>query len=93
MKFVISSLIILSTAYANPIRIFHENNLALTLELVETMQKEYLIPAALISISQGKCSWQHNRGKLDLCINENGDLELVSVDKNFIESIRIFQAP
>jgi hypothetical protein len=93
MKFVISLLLISSVARANPIHIFHENNLELTLALVETLEKEYRIPSGLISISGGKCQESHRRGKLDMCINDNGDLNVVSVDKNFIESIRIFRAP
>jgi hypothetical protein len=57
--------------------------------------QNYKIPEELIAIkSIEKCEELRSEGKLDLCLKDNGDLYLVSVDHEFInESLKVFRAP
>lgn len=96
MKFVISLLILNSTlAIASPIKIFHESTNQNALLVKEIFHRTYQIPEDLISISEiASCDALSDKGKLDLCIKKNGDLEVVSVNKRFIhESLKIFNSP
>ncbi len=94
MKFAISLLISYS-AFAGPIRIFHENEEERANIVRDIFTQRYAIPEDLIAINWvAKCEDLKGRGKLDLCLKNNGDLLVVSVDRGFIyESLKIFQAP
>lgn len=94
MKYVISLFLSLSL-HASPIYLFHEDNLADAQIYKEIMIRDYYIPEELISLMKSQnCEDQKSVGKLDLCLKNNGDLYVVSVDRGFInESLKIFQAP
>lgn len=94
MKFVIS-LLIAGSAYASPIHLFHEGSESDAIIYRDILVSEYKIPEELILTKKvEKCEWQKARGKLDLCLKNNGDLYLVSVDREFInESLKVFAAP
>ena len=94
MKFFIS-FFFCTSLQASPIKIFHEdapNNASAVKSIFMT---SYQIPEDLIEMkSIQDCELLKERGKLDLCLKNNGDLLVVSVDKRFVsESLRIFQAP
>jgi hypothetical protein len=96
MKFVTS--IILFTALpalASPIRIYHEREEGRARVVREIFQQQYFIPEDLIAtVEVSDCGNLKGQGKLDLCLKNNGDLLVVSVDRGFInESLKIFQAP
>ncbi len=97
MKFITSLLAITLTlsCFAAPIRIYHENHYATADEMRKIFTKTYKIPEDLLEIINTRsCNELSQRGKLDVCINDNGDLLVVSVDKRFIsETLKIFQAP
>lgn len=96
MKFVTSLLFLFSLpSFASPIRIFHEKEEGRARIVREIFQQQYFIPEDLIAVQEvPKCEELKGRGKLDLCLKNNGDLLVVSVDKGFIhESLKIFQAP
>lgn len=94
MKFVISLLFSIN-AFASPIHLFYEGDLNDALIYKDILVKEYMIPEELIAMgSSKKCEQIKGKGKLDLCLKNNGDLYLVSVDREFItESLQVFQAP
>jgi hypothetical protein len=96
MKFV-TSLIFLFTlpAFASPIRIFHEKEIERAEIVKGIFLQQYAIPEDLIAMTEvSDCGDLKGRGKLDLCLKNNGDLLVVSVDRGFIhESLKIFQAP
>lgn len=94
MKFVIS-LFISMNAFASPIHLFHEGEVTDAQIYKEILVKDYMIPEELILISKiSKCEGKKRAGKLDLCLKNNGDLYLVSVDREFInESLKVFRAP
>lgn len=94
MKYAISFLLSFNL-YASPIYLFHEDNLEDAQMFKEIMMSDYLIPEELISLRKSQnCEQQKRAGKLDLCLKNNGDLLVVSVDRGFInESLKIFQAP
>lgn len=94
MKYVISLFLSLSL-HASPIYLFHEDNLVDAQIYKEIMIRDYYIPEELISLMKSQnCEDQKSAGKLDLCLKNNGDLYVVSVDRGFInESLKIFQAP
>ncbi len=96
MKFVTSLIFLFSLpSFASPIRIFHEKEEGRARIVREIFQQQYFIPEDLIAVQEvPKCEELKGRGKLDLCLKNNGDLLVVSVDKGFIhESLKIFQAP
>jgi hypothetical protein len=95
MKYVISLMLCWSgLVLARPIRIFYEGEIQLAQKLSDELAQVYLIPRELMSVKWAReCGDLPRNGKLDLCIKNNGDLEVVSVDQFFIESIRIFRAP
>lgn len=97
MKFIISlitSALTLS-AFAAPIRIYHMNQFEKAKLTRNIFTKTYKVPEDLLEILKTRnCDELSDRGKLDMCINDNGDLLVVSVDKRFIsETLKIFQAP
>lgn len=94
MKFVISLLLPL-TVCANPIHVMHENSPELAFIYKTILENEYFIPGELITLKATKdCSVIRKKGKLDLCLKNNGDLIVVSVDREFInDSLKVFQAP
>lgn len=94
MKYVISFLLPLNL-YASPIQIFHESEIERAEIVKEIFIESYKIPEILISLrTTKKCEELKRNGKLDLCLKNNGDLQVVSVDSGFInESLKIFQAP
>lgn len=98
MKFVISLVAMAfatSNALAAPIRIFYEQEVSNAQSVKEIFISQYQIPEDLIDLKEvPKCSALKERGKLDLCLKNNGDLLIVSVDRTFIsESLKIFVAP
>lgn len=94
MKFVIS-LLFTFKALAAPILINHEGNLLEASMFKDIMISEYSIPEDLIVMKQiSQCEEIKNEGKLNICLKNNGDLLLVSVDRGFVdESLKVFQAP
>lgn len=94
MKFAISLFICLPV-YASPIRIFHEKETERAQVVREIFLQQYLIPEDLIAMKEvSSCEELKGQGKLDLCLKNNGDLLVVSVDPGFVhESLKIFQAP
>lgn len=98
MKFVISFIAMVFTAVnamAAPIQIFYEQEPVRAEWVKDIFVETYQIPEDLIALKAvGNCDELRERGKLDLCLNNNGDLLIVSVDRGFIsESLKIFQAP
>ena len=61
----------------------------------DILMTDYLIPEELITFKITRnCEELKGVGKLDLCLKNNGDLLMVSVDREFInESLKVFQAP
>lgn len=94
MKFVISFLFTLSV-HASPIHLFFEGDIEEAQIYEEVLKREYHVPKTIISLRKvNQCREQRQEGKLDLCLKNNGDLVVVSVDKEFIqESLKVFRAP
>lgn len=94
MKYVIS-LFLTTSALASPIHVFYETDSQYAVSVKEILVKNYGIPEDLISLKNtSACEEVKKIGKLDLCLKNNGDLLVVSVDREFInESLKIFQAP
>jgi hypothetical protein len=96
MKLFISLLLVSLNAGAVPIRLFHERNQAKeVIHIKNVLTRQYQVPEELIVIRKtDECSSLRKGGRFDLCLNNNGDLLIVSVDRRFIEeSLKIFQAP
>ncbi len=96
MKFVTSIFLLTALpALASPIRIYHESEEGRAQVVREIFQQQYFIPEDLIATMEvSDCEGLKGQGKLDLCLKNNGDLLVVSVDRGFIhESLKIFQAP
>ena len=96
MKFVTSlGLLLAFPTFASPIRIFHEKEDGRARIVREIFLQQYFIPEELIAMKEVEnCEGLKGQGKLDLCLKNNGDLLVVSVDRGFInESLKIFQAP
>ncbi len=98
MKFVTSILALMfvsTNVCASPIKIFFERDIAQAETVKEIFTTTYQIPEELISLKQVvSCAGLREKGRLDLCLNDNGDLLVVSVDSGFIsESLKIFRAP
>ena len=95
MKYIISfALIISSKVVANPINFYFEGKTSEAKIYKRILIKDYQIPKELISlIKVKKCEEEKTRGKMDLCIKNNGDLYWVSVDDEFVkESLKVFQS-
>ncbi len=80
---------------AAPIKIFYEQDSTNAQTVKEIFVNGYQIPEDLIDLKVvSNCDDLKEKGKLDLCLNNNGDLLIVSVDRGFIsESLTIFRAP
>ena len=94
MKYAISLLITLNVS-ASPIQVFYESDPVRAQIVKEIFTVQYQIPDELIVAKKvALCEELRIRGKLDLCLKNNGDLLVVSVDRSFInDSLKIFQAP
>lgn len=94
MKFVIS-LFFTTSIFANPIHLYHEGNSIEANMFKDILMTDYSIPEELITFRMTRdCEALRSVGKLDLCLKNNGDLLMVSVDREFInESLKVFQAP
>lgn len=92
-KFIIS-ILISTPLQAAEINLFHEGNESGIEEIKEILNSRYFIPDELIKkIPTQNCEGLIKRGKLDLCLKNNGDLILVSVDRRFVnESLKAFRA-
>ena len=96
MKFVTSLLVFITLpVLAAPIRIYHEKEEDRARIVKDIFLQQYLVPEDLIMMSEVQnCGDIKGRGKLDLCLKNNGDLLAVSVDRGFVnDSLKIFQAP
>lgn len=96
MKFVTSILMLLSFELrAAPIRVFYEGDDIYAIAIRDVLVKEYQIPYELIEVSKNtSCEKLNKSGKLDLCLKNNGDLKMVSVNREFVsETLKIFRAP
>lgn len=96
MKLIISLLLLSSTLHATPIQIYFESGQKIEASIYqELLIRDYLIPEELITTNLVvKCEERKKRAELELCIKNNGDLTVVSVDKNFIrESLSVFRSP
>jgi hypothetical protein len=95
MKFVISFLFFSVSIHASPIHVYHEAIAEEAGRYRDLLTTEYLIPEDLIMMKTIKnCDGLKGEGKLDLCLKNNGDLLMVSVDREFInESLKVFRAP
>lgn len=95
MKFVISLLLTSSVALALPMHVFHEERGDFAGAIRQTLIRDYGIPEDLILMKSVKvCEEMKPEGKINLCLKNNGDLIVVSVDREFInESLKVFRAP
>jgi hypothetical protein len=96
MKSVISLLLLFPLSVsASPIHLFYEGDVADAKMYQDILIKDYQIPEDLILMRKtSQCEGLRSKGKLDLCLKNNGDLLMVSVDREFInESLKVFQAP
>lgn len=96
MKFVISLLVLFPiTVIASPIHVYHEAESEEPGRYRDLLTTEYQIPEDLIRVKAIKnCDGLKGEGKLDLCLKNNGDLLVVSVDRDFVnESLKVFRAP
>ena len=95
MKFVISFLLFSASVSASPIHVYHEAISEEAGRYRDLLTTEYKIPEDLILMKTIKsCDGLKGEGKLDLCLKNNGDLLMVSVDREFInESLKVFRAP
>lgn len=94
MKYAISFLMTVNV-WASPIFVYHEGHSEEAIVYRDLLKSEYQIPEDLITIRGIKnCEELKASGKLDLCLKNNGDLLMVSVDSSFInESLKVFRAP
>lgn len=97
MKLSISLLLLLSSAIqARPIQIHFERGQRIeALIYQELLINEYLVPEELIAMNVVRsCENRSKKAELELCIKNNGDLIVVSADKNFIrDSLSVFRTP
>lgn len=96
MKLGISLLFFVTMAHGSPIQIHFEKGQKMEAIIYkELMVRDYSIPEEIISVNLVvSCEGRKKQAELEICIKNNGDLELVSVDKNFIrESLSVFKAP
>lgn len=99
-KFLSATLLLLlgsfitNIGFAAEINLFHERNDIAAEEIKEILNSTYFIPDELIQkIPVRDCEEVNKKGRLDLCLKNNGDLILVSVDRRFVnESLKAFRA-
>jgi len=94
MKFIIS-FFWCSIAMSAPINVYFEGKRDHADLITKTLTQEYKIPEELIEMKRiGNCEDITGLGPLELCLKNNGDLLVVSVDHSFInDSLKIFRAP
>lgn len=94
MKYIISFFITFN-AFALPINIYFERGFTQTHLYQKHLVEEYQIPEELIMVKAiTSCIGIKGEGRLDLCLQKNGDLIMVSIDRDFIiESLKVFRAP
>ncbi len=97
MKLIISvllSLTLVPNASADIIRIsFDEGHRELAVRIQEQMEMEFFIPKEFITMleKRGPCERSRENVQWHLCINKNGNLEEVSVDRTFKnETLKVF---
>ena len=97
MKFTISFLLFLAyphVAKADIIRIsFEGSNRDLAQKVQEQMEREFYIPKDFVRMleKRGPCERSRENVQWHLCINKNGNLEEVSVDRTFKnETLKVF---
>lgn len=97
MKFIISFLLFLASpprAFADIIRIsFESTNRDLALKVQEQMEREFFIPKEFVTMleKRGPCEKSRENVQWHLCINKNGNLKEVSVDRTFKnETLKVF---
>jgi hypothetical protein len=97
MRFAISlvALFISIDLRADPIHIYYETDSNFAHEIKDIFTREYSLPEEIITLKKiNFCKEIREKSKLDICLNENGDLQVVSVDQRFIsESLKVFKAP
>ncbi len=97
MRFAISlvALFISIDLRADPIHIYYETDSNFAHEIKDIFTQEYSLPEEIITLKRVNfCREIREKSKLDICLNENGDLQVVSVDHRFIsESLKVFKAP
>lgn len=95
MKFVISLMFFCHSISASPIHLSYEEKTSEAEIYKAIMINDYRIPDDLIVLKKiDDCGKVKAVGKLDLCFKKNGDLVLVSVNRDFInESLKVFLAP
>ncbi len=95
MRFIISFLFTAGAWAATPINVFHEAGTDSASMIKQILMRDYQIPEELIGVREVRnCAAVKRRGRLDLCLKNNGDLFVVSVDREFVsESLKIFKAP
>ena len=97
MKYAISCycFLLITSLKADPIFIYYESDSQYANEIKNIMTDQYSIPDDMMTLRQVRlCKEIKGKSKLDMCINENGDLNVVSVDQRFIsESLKVFKAP
>lgn len=100
MKFIFSLFILVTSQalLASPIVVFYESpeGQEYANHVRDYFEKKHQIPGMLISMkmTRGDCEEVKSFEKLSVCTKNNGDLRVVSVDKNFInETLIVFQQP
>lgn len=95
MKFVISLIFLCQSISASPIHLFYEESDDDAGIYKTIMMNDYSIPEDLIALKKiDDCEKVKIAGKLDLCFKKNGDLFMVSANREFInESLKVFLAP
>lgn len=96
MKLSISLLLFATTIHAAPIQIHFEKGQKMEAIIYqELMMRDYYIPEEIIALNLVEnCEERKKQAELEICIKNNGDLKVVSADKNFIrESLSVFKAP
>jgi hypothetical protein len=100
MKFIFSSTLFLFslTSLASPIVVYYETpeGQEYANHVKEYFEKKQHIPGMLIAMkmTQKNCEEVKSFEKLSVCTKNNGDLKVVSADKNFInETLIVFKQP
>lgn len=100
MKFIFSCALLLSslTSFASPIVVYYETpeGQEYANHVRSYFEKKHQIPGMLISMKmiRKNCDEVKSFEKLSVCTKNNGDLKVVSADKNFInETLIVFQQP